>query len=101
MSRQQWAIACAIDGTPSIQDLAWRCGLALYDTIECVGHLIQAGVCVPGPRPAGPPVLLPTAVLPPDRSRPVVNADVPGGADFAPAQPELLRRVLDGLRRMG
>ena len=37
LSREQWAVACAIDGALSVQDLAWHCGLALYDTIECVG----------------------------------------------------------------
>ncbi len=126
LSREQWAVACAIDGIRSVQDLAWTCGLALYDAVECVGHLIQAGVCVPEPaEPAGPlaqwfgqEVLSPTAVLPPARtdlphrvprarqgqpvmSAPVWPAEAPGGDDFTPAQPELLRRVLDGLRRLG
>jgi len=77
LSREQWAVACAIDGARSAQDLAWTCGLALYDAIECVGRLIQAGVCVPEP------------------------AEMAAGDDFTPAQPELLRRVLDGLRRLG
>ena len=123
LSREQWAVACAIDGARSAQDLAWTCGLALYDAIECVGRLIQAGVCVP--EPAGPlaqwfgaEVLSPTAVLPPARtelphrvpraregspvtSAPVWPAEMPASDDFTPAQPELLRRVLDGLRRLG
>jgi hypothetical protein len=76
LSREQWAVACAIDGARSAQDLAWTCGLALYDAIECVGRLIQAGVCVRQPAgPTGPPaqwfgpeVLSPTAVLPPTRT---------------------------------
>ena len=55
LSREQWAVACAIDGARSAQDLAWTCGLALYDAIECVGRLIQAGVCVPEPHRAAPP----------------------------------------------
>jgi hypothetical protein len=129
LSREQWAVACAIDGARSVQDLAWTCGLALYDAIDCVGHLIQAGVCVPEPAgPAeqagsldqwfGPEVLSPTAVLPPARTemphrvpqaregRPLMNAavrpaEMPASDDFTPAQPELLRRVLDGLRRLG
>ena len=129
LSREQWAVACAIDGARSVQDLAWTCGLALYDAIDCVGRLIQAGVCVPEPAgPAeqagpldqwfGPEVLSPTAVLPPTRTglphrvpqtregQPVMNAavwpaEMPGSDDFTPAQPELLRRVLDGLRRLG
>ncbi len=126
LSREQWAVACAIDGARSVQDLAWTCGLALYEAIECVGRLIQAGVCVPeaaepaGPlaRWFGPEVLSPTAVLPPARtdlphrvrqarenrpvmSAPVWPADMPASDDFTSAQPELLRRVLDGLRRLG
>lgn len=136
VSREQWAVACAIDGALSVQDLAWHCGLALYDTIECVGHLIQAGVCAPcahpgaatpaessGPlaqwfgtfasdpsEPDGPPVLSPTAVLPPPpvppglarrAPRAAVDTEPAGGGDYLPAQPELLRRVLDGLRKLG
>jgi hypothetical protein len=136
VSREQWAVASAIDGAPSVQDLAWHCGLALYDTIECVGHLIQAGACTPcahpgaatpaessGPlaqwfgtfasdpsEPDGPPVLSPTAVLPPPpvppglarrTPRAAVDTEPPGGGDHLPAQPELLRRVLDGLRKLG
>jgi len=55
LSREQWAVARAIDGARSAQDLAWTCGLALYDAIECIGRLIQAGVCVPEPaEPAEP-----------------------------------------------
>ncbi len=121
LSREQWAIACAIDGARTVQDLAWQCGLALYEAIECVGLLVQAGVCAPCARPEGPAgplaqwfgggageprVLSPTAVLPPphivpDLPRHVRRAEPPGGGDFTPAQPELLRRVLDGLRRLG
>jgi hypothetical protein len=111
LSREQWAVACAIDGARSAQDLAWTCGLALYEAIECVGRLIQAGVCVPE-------VLSPTAVLPPARtdlpqrvpqaredrplmSAPVWAAGMPAGDDLTSAQPDVLRRVLDGLRRLG
>jgi hypothetical protein len=173
LSREQWAVACAIDGNRSVQDLAWQCGLALYDAMERVGGLVEAGVCAPSgqagthgssgpagslaqwfgrdepgsaalpvlspmprrsPRPAPPstpvlsptrrppptPVLSPTAVLPPSQvafrlpyqppggqqvTRPVMSAPVwvagaePPG-DFTAAQPDLLRRVLDGLRRL-
>jgi hypothetical protein len=126
LSREQWAVACAIDGARSAQDLAWTCGLALYDAIECVSRLIQAGVCVPEPaEPAGPlarwfgpEVLSPTAVLPPTRtelphrvprareelpvmSAPAWSAEMPASDDCTAARPELLRRVLDGLRRLG
>ena len=47
LTREQWTVACAIDGTRSVQDLAWQCGLALYDVMERVGGLVQAGVCAP------------------------------------------------------
>jgi hypothetical protein len=70
---------------------------------------------VPGQRQVG---LLPTAVLPPARTdlpqrvpqaredRPLMNApvwppDMPADDDFTSAQPDVLRRVLDGLRRLG
>jgi hypothetical protein len=149
LSREQWAVACAIDGTRSVQDLAWQCGLALYDAMERVGGLVQAGVCAPcapartpggldqwfGRDEPGPaalpvlspaetvsptPVLSPTAVLPPAQAtsrlphrgpggpqptRPVMSAPVwlagaePPG-DFAAVQLDLLRRVLDGLRKL-
>jgi uncharacterized protein DUF4388 len=173
LTREQWAVACAIDGSRSVQDLAWQCGLALYDAIERVGGLVQAGVCAPcdpaettgslarwfghdapGPatlpvlsppevlapmpvRGANPvrshvsaqppaPVLSPTAVLPPPSSVSRLPHRAPGGpraartvmsapvwingpemtgtappGDFAAAQPDLLRRVLDGLRKLG
>jgi hypothetical protein len=82
LSREQWAVACAIDGTRSVQDLAWQCGLALYDAMERVGGLVQAGVCAPGapartpgaldqwfgrdePGPAALPVLSPTQTVSP------------------------------------
>ena len=172
LSREQWAVACAIDGTRSVQDLAWQCGLALYDAMERVGGLVQAGVCAPcapartpgaldqwfgrdEPGPAALPVLCahpdglpdararadaqalaeagagaqaciaadarvvadgrPAAVsgrLPPAApqagprpARPMMSAPVwvagaePPG-DFAAVQPDLLRRVLDGLRKL-
>jgi hypothetical protein len=97
LSREQWAIAGAIDGTRSVQDLAWQCGLALYEAIEYVDGLIQAGVCDPG---TGPPPAEPTGN---PRIRAQVRAadtEPPRGGDFMPAQPELLRRVLDGLRKL-
>jgi hypothetical protein len=52
LSRQQWAVACTIDGAWSAQDLAWQCGLPLYEAIEDVGALVEAGLCVPCPAEA-------------------------------------------------
>jgi hypothetical protein len=164
LSRQQWAVACTIDGAWSAQDLAWQCGLALYEAIEDVGTLVEAGLCVPCPAeaPAPPPpgplarwfgtvttdpspppptgfaaprvpepqpepasAILPAPVPPvPAQPAPAVPlprrtqrtravtpppalvaeggaaaAELPASADFTPPPAELLRRVLDGLRR--
>jgi hypothetical protein len=49
LSREQWAIACTIGRGLSAQDLAWQCGLALYEAIEGVSELIQAGMCAAYP----------------------------------------------------
>jgi hypothetical protein len=45
LTRSQWTLACAIDGAASVQDLAWRCGQAIYDATENLGHLVDAGLC--------------------------------------------------------
>ena len=155
-----WAIACRINGALSAQDLARQCGLALYETIEGVGELLQAGLCtltpaapavppeadavrapapespVPvNPRPAlaigrppasgpGEEVAVPMPTLPapglpeprlperrlPERRLPETRPQreleartVPpqdAGPEGAPP-PELLRRVLEGLRKLG
>ena len=162
LNRKQWAIACAIDGAVSAQELAWRSGVALCEVIECVGSLIQAGLATavethPPARPAGrltprsdagaavmtpvptdpelprrevhPPLAAPVTTAapepgpqppqprrapqarrspggrpvkpPPVMTAPVTAADAPPptGADFTPAPSEILRRVLDGLRK--
>ena len=144
LTPRQWAVACEIDGTRSAQDLAWRCGLALYETVECVGELVRAGMCAPIPasrpriarppsvpasrlpgawsRPPAawsrPPGSVPVALPPPPRQpSPRQPSPLPqrqpgsmvGGhtgpgtsdADSMPPAPELLRRVLDGLRKLG
>ena len=146
LTPRQWAVACEIDGTRSAQDLAWRCGLALYETVECVGELVRAGMCAPIPasrpriaRPPSVPASRPPAAwcrppgsgpvpLPPPRqpsprqpsprqpSPPRQASRLPrrepgstvGGqtgpgtsdADSVPPAPELLRRVLEGLRKL-
>ncbi len=166
LSRSQWALASAIDGTASAQDLAWRCGLALYETIETISALIAADLCQPdatvpappspltqwfGPPPSAPPsmaappgvppALTAPAPLPrrpepsPMPSAPLASAPMPrrtepgrmlsataevngtdgvpatrpplpaglelapAGFPATPAPPDLLRRVLEGLRR--
>jgi len=113
LSRVQWTLACAIDGTASAQDLAWRCGLALYETIESLGELIAADLATeasatphsPAPhaqrfRPVPPPG--PAQPAPGWPAPPALAAEVSGpspGIEFTPAAPDLLRRVLEGLRR--
>ena len=52
LTREQWAIVSRIGRTSTVRDLAWRSGLALCDTIECVGRLIRAGLCTLIPAPA-------------------------------------------------
>ncbi|WP_433353742.1 DUF4388 domain-containing protein [Microtetraspora malaysiensis] len=45
VEREQWMVACRIDGVVTLRELAWRNGFALYDTVESVGGLIRAGLC--------------------------------------------------------
>jgi len=138
LNRPQWALACAIDGAASAQDLAWRSGLALYEAIENLGTLIAAGLCQPdvaeaaAPRPgllqapvAGPVQAEPAVPLaewfgsvPPQsalprraRSGPVLSAPpalaaevsvpdgMPASFEVVSNPQDLLRRVLEGLRR--
>jgi hypothetical protein len=47
LTREQWAVACQIGEHASALDLAARRGAALYDTIDCLGRLTQAGLCGP------------------------------------------------------
>ena len=77
LTRGQWAIACAIGPGSPARDLAWRCGIAFCDAVECVAGLAEAGLCTlrpaeepavpdqttgqPGPTPH--PVLLPAPLL--------------------------------------
>jgi hypothetical protein len=127
VTREQWVIACEIDGTSSVKELARTCGLALYETIESLGDLVRAGLCVPclvedPPLPPGGPGSEPVAFWPAEvsqilpRRQPGASAfrSGPGSGDDAlpgvaaepgeapatqpPADP--LRRVLDGLRRI-
>ena len=58
---EQWAIAWQLDGLATVRDLAWRNGYALYDTLELVGDLVQAGLCTVSPPVA---VAVPVTALP-------------------------------------
>lgn len=134
LSRPQWVLACAIDGAASAQDLAWRCGLALYEAIENLGMLIAVGLCQPdapeaaapqvgppGPLRATPPApsqATPSQAAPPQAALPrrahpgpilpappVMAAEasavdgMPASLEVTAAPQDLLRRVLEGLRR--
>ncbi|MFO7250481.1 MAG: hypothetical protein DIU60_007005 [Actinomycetes bacterium] len=170
VGRAEWAMACRIDGATSLRELAWRYGLALYDTVESVGGLLREGLCAllapddadarpaaasrpggttsepsgnaasalaapaalaappatdappyPATAPAGheedagdagaaaeaaPPPLPRRNPGTPRGARPRAEGPMPPGAEqaagtpFALATPELLRRLLDGLRRL-
>jgi hypothetical protein len=126
---EQWAVVCAITGAMSAQDIAWRCGLGLCEVIEQVGILLDGGLCAlaPGPAAAWPAPSggeqerwyggtadledgLPhrpqgggPAPLRPVMSARVTAADAapPDSGAYAPSPPDLLRRVLDGLKNIG
>jgi len=54
LTRDQWAIACRVNGTLTPRDLARQSGLALYDTITALGTLLRRGLCTlatPAPAP--------------------------------------------------
>jgi hypothetical protein len=107
LSRQQWAVACTIDGAWSAQDLAWQCGLALYEAIEDVGALVEAGLCVPCPAeaPAPPPpgplaqwfgtvTTDPSPPSPPDFAAPAPAVPAPAHEFVAPAPEFVAPEVL-------
>ncbi|WP_433223595.1 DUF4388 domain-containing protein [Microtetraspora malaysiensis] len=45
VEREQWMVACRIDGVVTLRELAWRNGFALYDTVASVSGLVRAGLC--------------------------------------------------------
>jgi hypothetical protein len=57
LTREQWALACDMTGTFSAKDLAWAAGLSMYQTVGCVGDLVEAGLCAPCPREESAPDL--------------------------------------------
>jgi DNA-binding NarL/FixJ family response regulator len=86
LSRQQWAVACMIGGGLSAQDLAWQCGLALYEAIEYVGDLIRAGMCVTSVAEASGPAAEQAGQLARWFGTAELEPDAPGGAS-GPAIP--------------
>jgi len=107
LTREQWAVASRVGRTSTVRDLAWRSGLALCDTIECVGRLIRAGLCTlvtaaePLPRRRPGTHLaseLRMAAAQPDTD--VFRPAPPAPASYAPPPPDVLHRLLDGLRNL-
>jgi hypothetical protein len=115
VNSEQWAVAWQFDGLATVRDVAWRNGYALYDTLEWVGDLVQAGLCTVVP-PIGiaPAVTAPAVTaLPlrqrgeslPERSGDAETPAVPQWrADDVPrppgtSHPDLLHRILGSLKR--
>jgi hypothetical protein len=101
LTRDQWAIACRVNGSLTARDLARQAGLPLYDTITALGILLRRGLCTlatpsePGahtatPVPHGGNLATP-APRRGDLATPAPRADgpaaQPAGAGRAPARP--------------
>src|SRR6185437_10393046 len=76
---EQGAIAWQLDGLATVRDLAWRNGYALYDTLELVGDLVQAGLCT-----VSPPVAVAVAVAVPVTALPAPT-ELPPATQASPA----------------
>jgi hypothetical protein len=94
LTREQWALACQISEPASALDLAARRGAGLADTINCLGHLTQAGLCTPVrvPRreqPSRAPWISsagrPARTAPAGRPGPLAGRPVPAARPLAPA----------------
>jgi hypothetical protein len=46
LTREQWAVACRINGPTYARELARACGITLPDAIERLRGLMAAGLCV-------------------------------------------------------
>lgn len=114
LTNEQWTVARQLTGPASAQELAMRSGTALADTMECLGGLMQAGLCtpvrIPGQRrlPSGVPQAAPqaTALVEPMACDPPLTAlDQPGrlpvtGGSNQPVSLAILRQVLEGLKKL-
>jgi hypothetical protein len=83
VGREQWMLACKAGSGLPVRDLARECGMELGDAAQSVSELVRAGLCAAADA-AG------TAVG---------AAEAPERGSAEP--PDVLRRVLDGLRRLG
>jgi len=115
LTREEWAVACRIGVHASALDLAARRGAALTDTLDCLGSLTRAGLCAPvragghaqassrahgRVRPAGPaaPQQPPAEHLP--ARQPAQERQSPPGDPGQPPSVDILRQVLDGLKKL-
>jgi len=98
LTRDQWTVACHINGPMPAVELAPRCGMSLADTVDCLGSLIWAGLCMPVRVGERQQLSSPAA----GSARP---SRAPAELALRVAQPTppplgLLRQVLQGLRKL-
>jgi hypothetical protein len=97
LTREQWAVACHINGPMPAVELAARSGMSLADTLDCLGGLVWAGLCMPVR-------VAERQQLPPRAPAAVRLAQAPGEltrvAQPGPPPLGLLRQVLQGLRKL-
>lgn len=84
LTREQWAVASRVGRTSTVRDLAWRSGLALCDTIECVARLVRAGVCTLGPALAASNTPASTPSSAPSSASAAASASASSGAPASP-----------------
>ncbi|HEY6498733.1 MAG TPA: DUF4388 domain-containing protein [Streptosporangiaceae bacterium] len=65
LTRDQWAIACRVNGSLTPRDLARQAGLPLYDTVTALGILLRRGLCTLA-TPVTPPPRTSTTPVTPD-----------------------------------
>jgi hypothetical protein len=91
LTREQWGLAARIDGVVSAGELSRICGLALHDTVERAGELVEAGLCTAIAE--SPPTQLPRRT----RGTSVARPDAPPAS--LPSA-DTLQRIADGLRKL-
>ena len=98
-------VLAQIDGRATLQELAWRNGLALYGVMDWVARMIHVGVCTVAGSPerarhrAAAHEPGPLLVSRPDRGR-TTSAPDPPVSRWVPPDQRVMRRVLAGLRRL-
>ncbi len=104
VERHQWEVACRVDGVTTLHNLTWHNGLSLYETMESLDGLVQAGLCaLPAPDPGVPslPRREPGSTLwdrSPVEAGPTRAPD--GGTMFTVPGSDLLKQIVQALREM-